>query len=108
MLKCTDVEGPNRAYEPPPVETTTSRVEAAALALTDRAQQAKAASTAGLTPGEKLFYERCTLCHVPREPGDYTAKQWHGITESMFPRAGLSDQERALVLDFLEKNAKPM
>ena len=38
----------------------------------------------------------------------YTAKQWHGITESMFPRAGLSDQERALVLDFLEKNAKPM
>ena len=45
---------------------------------------------------------------VPREPGDYTAKQWHGITESMFPRAGLSDQERALVLDFLEKNAKPM
>jgi trimethylamine-N-oxide reductase (cytochrome c) len=106
--KCTDAEGPNRAYEPPLVETTTSRVEAAALALTDRAQQAKAASTAGLTPGEKLFYERCTLCHVPREPGDYTVKQWHGITESMFPRAGLSDQERALVLDFLEKNAKPM
>lgn len=106
--KCTDAEGPNRAYEPPVVETTTSRIEAAALALTDRAQNAKAAATAGLSPGEKLFYERCTLCHVPREPGDYTVKQWHGITESMFPRAGLSDEERALVLDFLEKNAKPM
>ncbi|MHB1375519.1 MAG: molybdopterin-dependent oxidoreductase [Thauera sp.] len=106
--KCTDAEGPNRAYEPPPVETTTSRIEAAALALTERAQEAKAASTAGMTPGEKLFYSNCTLCHVPREPGDYTVKQWHGITESMFPRTGLSDQERAMVLDFLEKNAKPM
>ncbi len=106
--KCTDAEGPNQAYAPPVVETTTRRVEAAALTLTERAQNAKAAATAGLSPGEKLFYERCTLCHVPREPGDYTVKQWHGITQSMFPRAGLSDEERALVLDFLERNAKPM
>nr|WP_276206059.1 molybdopterin dinucleotide binding domain-containing protein [Thauera propionica] len=104
--KCTDAEGPNRAYEPPVVENSTARIEAAALSLTERAQKAKAASTAGLTPGEKLFYERCTLCHVPREPGDYTVKQWHGITESMFPRAGLTDDERKLVLEFLEKNAK--
>jgi len=104
--KCTDAEGPNRAYEPPVVENSTTRIEAAALSLTERAQKAKAASTAGLMPGEKLFYERCTLCHVPREPGDYTVKQWHGITESMFPRAGLTDDERKLVLEFLEKNAK--
>ena len=106
--KCTDAEGPNRAYEPPVVETTTGRIDAAVMKLTDRAQEAKAAATAGMTPGEKLFYNNCTLCHVPREPGDYTVKQWHGITGSMFPRTGLTDEERALVLDFLEKNAKPM
>lgn len=106
--KCTDAEGPNRAYEPPVIETTDARLDAAALKLTDRAQEAKAASTAGMTPGEQLFYQRCTLCHVPREPADFTVKQWHGITQSMFPRAGLTDEERALVLDFLEKNAKPM
>jgi trimethylamine-N-oxide reductase (cytochrome c) len=45
---------------------------------------------------------------VPREPGDDTVKQWHGITDSMIPRAGLTDEERKLVLEFLEKNAKPM
>ncbi|MFU2489202.1 molybdopterin-dependent oxidoreductase [Thauera sp. WH-1] len=104
--KCTDVEGPNRAYEPPLVENAAGRVDAAAFGLTERAAKAKAAATAGMTPGEKLFYERCTLCHVPREPGDFTVKQWHGITESMFPRAGLTDEERKLVLDFLEKNAR--
>ena len=53
-----------------------------------------------------MFYERCTVCHVPREPGDYTKKQWHGITQSMFPRAGLNDKEKLIVLGFLEENAK--
>jgi trimethylamine-N-oxide reductase (cytochrome c) len=32
--------------------------------------------------------------------------QWQGITESMFPRAGLEESERKLVLDFLNANAK--
>lgn len=59
-----------------------------------------------MSPGEKLFYERCTLCHVPREPSDYTQKQWLGITESMFPRAGLDAEQRNLVLEFVSKNAK--
>ena len=82
------------------------RIDAAAFSLTERAAKAKASATAGMTPGEKLFYERCTLCHVPREPGDFTVKQWQGITESMFPRAGLTEDERKLVLDFLHKNAR--
>lgn len=70
------------------------------------AARIKGATMSQMIPGEKLFYERCTLCHVPREPGDFTKSQWHGITQSMFPRAGLSDTERKLVLQFLEMNAK--
>lgn len=104
--KCTDAEGPNRAYEPPAVEQASAALDIAAYKLSERAEKARAGATAGMGAGEKLFYQRCTLCHVPREPGDYTIKQWHGITQSMFPRAGLTDQERALVLEFLEKNAK--
>ena len=34
------------------------------------------------------------------------SSQWNGITQSMFPRAGLDDTQRKTVLDFLEKNAK--
>ncbi len=60
-----------------------------------------------MTPGEKLFYQRCTVCHGPRDPGGFNKNQWLGITQSMFPRAGLNDSEQKLVRDFLLKNAKP-
>ena len=58
-----------------------------------------------MTPGEKLFFERCTVCHGPRDPGAFTQLQWKGITPSMFPRAGLDDAEQALVMEFLMANA---
>ena len=82
------------------------KLDVAALQLTERAARIKGATMSQMVPGEKLFYERCTLCHVPREPGDFTKSQWRGITQSMFPRAGLNDTERKLVLQFLEMNAK--
>ena len=86
LKKCLDAEGENRAYEPPAVIHRAGKLglNVAAMKLTERAQKIKGATMATMGPGEKLFYERCTLCHVPREPGDYTKKQWHGITQSMF------------------------
>ena len=82
--------------------------EEAGLALDEMAYRRlrQALVTGAMLPGEKLFYERCTVCHVPREPNEFTKTQWHGITQSMFPRAGLDDLQRKVVLDFLEKNAK--
>ncbi len=107
LKKCTDAEGENKAYDPPPVERSGKlALNVAGMKLVERAAKLKGVTMANMTPGEKLFYERCTLCHVPREPGDYTKKQWHGITQSMFPRAGLNDQEKDIVLKFLEANAK--
>ena len=107
IKRCDDAESENRAYEPPAIERSSKRtLNLASLKLMERAAAIKGVTTATMTPGEKLFYERCTLCHVPREPGDYTKAQWNGITQSMFPRAGLDDTQRKTVLDFLEKNAK--
>ena len=63
-------------------------------------------SMASLSPAEKIYYQRCTVCHGPRDPGQFTEKQWLGITPSMFQRAGLNDDEQKIVLDFLIKNAK--
>lgn len=106
VKKCTDPEGENTAYHPPAISMSTGKFDLAKLDIQTRAGEIKATAVADMGPGEKLFYERCTLCHVPREPGDYTQKQWQGITQSMFPRAGLDEQQRHTVLEFLFKNAK--
>jgi trimethylamine-N-oxide reductase (cytochrome c) len=107
LKKCTDAESENFAYEPPAVEKSgTLALDIAGMKFVERAAELKGKTMATMTAGEKLFYERCTLCHVPREPGDFTRKQWHGITQSMFPRAGLDDAQKKIVLEFLEKNAK--
>jgi trimethylamine-N-oxide reductase (cytochrome c) len=56
-------------------------------------------------PGEKMFFERCTVCHAPREVTHYTRSSGRGITPSMFERAGLNDEEQALVMEYLMENA---
>lgn len=60
---------------------------------------------AEMEPGERIFYQRCTVCHGPRDPRGFTQLQWRGITPSMFPRAGLEEEEAKLVMDFLLRNA---
>ncbi|HJD44278.1 MAG TPA: molybdopterin-dependent oxidoreductase [Candidatus Paenalcaligenes intestinipullorum] len=109
IRKCEDAEGPNQAYEPPQIderESVSTETDIAALALVKRSTDARAAATVDMLPGERLFYERCTLCHVAREPSDHTIAQWKGITQSMFPRAGLTPEQQELVMEFLSNNAK--
>ncbi len=106
LKKCIDAESENLAFEPPHEEMNVFAIDIDAMNLIDRSIAVRHTAVADLSPGEKLFYERCTLCHVPREPGDYTQKQWLGITPSMFARAGLSESEQKIVADFLNKNAK--
>lgn len=107
LKKCTDPESENRAFEPPVIEEAGNlAIDVAAMGLVSRAHALKGATLKAMTPGEKLFYGRCTLCHVAREPGDYTMNQWMGITQSMFPRAGLNASEQQEVLKFLSENAR--
>jgi len=105
MKKCTDPEGPNKAYTKPPIVEMDVSIDEAFYGLA-RAATLKEASTANMEPGEKIFYQRCTVCRGPRDPAHFTKKQWQGITQSMFPRAGLNESEAGQVMDFLLKNAK--
>lgn len=82
------------------------KVDIWSLQLGKRLKAVAAESGPEQSPGEKLFYGSCTLCHAAPHPSDFTYKQWKGITNSMFPRAGLNEKDRNLVLDFLQKNAK--
>lgn len=106
MRKCEDPEGPNMAYDPPAIieDMKVAAIDEAKLGL-GRLEVLTSALYADMSPGEKMFFERCTVCHAPREVTHYTQQQWKGIVPSMFERAGLEESERELVLDYLMKNA---
>jgi trimethylamine-N-oxide reductase (cytochrome c) len=106
LKKCEDPEGPSTAYEPPKVleGVKFASVEEEVIGV-DRLSAILEKMQAGMTPGEQIFYQRCTVCHGPRDPAAYTKLQWQGVTKTMFERAGLESKERELVLEFLMKNA---
>ncbi|WP_119006031.1 molybdopterin-dependent oxidoreductase [Vibrio halioticoli] len=111
MKPCHDPESDNRAFEPPVVETnkqghTVTAAPISARAKANSAETQKAAKPSVHSAGEALFYERCTMCHSAKDPKQYTKAQWHSITQSMFPRAGLDPEQRKLVMSFLEAHAK--
>ena len=108
LHKCTDADpGGSKAYQAPQIiQKTRLKIDEAVFGL-DRAAALREKGMASMSPGEKIFYQRCTVCHGPRDPAQFTPRQWQGITQSMFPRAGLNEEEKKLVRDFLMQNAKP-
>ncbi|NDR55707.1 molybdopterin-dependent oxidoreductase [Aliiruegeria sabulilitoris] len=106
MRKCEDPEGPNRAYEKPAIidNMEIAAIDDDKLGL-DRLYDLTEKLYADMGPGEKMFFERCTVCHAPREVTHYTQQQWKGITPSMYERAGLDEAEAALVTEYLMQNA---
>ena len=106
LRKCTDAERPSAAYEPPLVLDGVPKVVVSDAAIgVERLTALIEKMTASMSPAEKLFYQRCTVCHGPRDPAAYTKVQWKGFLDVMFPRAGLEDDERKMVSEFLMKNA---
>ncbi|WP_170347591.1 molybdopterin-dependent oxidoreductase [Ruegeria atlantica] len=106
MRKCEDPEGPNMAYDKPAIieDMELAAIDDDKLGL-ERLEALTASLYADMTPGEKMFFQRCTVCHAPREVTHYTQQQWKGIVPSMFERAGLDDSERELVMEYLMMNA---
>lgn len=106
LKKCDDAEGPSTAYEPPAIVDGVkyAAIEEAAIGV-DRLTAIIEKNQAAMTPAEQLFYQRCTVCHGPRDPAAYTKLQWKSVTQTMFERAGLEPDERKTVLEFLLKNA---
>ena len=111
--KCNDPCSPNKAYEPPVVEQGINQpndgciLPMAGLNIQNRIAMLhkKKGKKPTISRGEQIFYASCTLCHAAPNPGSHTVAQWEGITQSMFPRAGLSPADRKLVLSFLAKHA---
>ena len=105
LKKAENVEGRNMAYDPP---VTQDEVALSIPAIAFNLERVKKTESllAKMSDGERIFYEKCTLCHVAKDPAAYTYNEWIGITNSMFINAGATDVEKAQVLDWLQKNAK--
>ncbi|OCH09245.1 molybdopterin-dependent oxidoreductase [Aliivibrio fischeri] len=105
IQRCRDPESSNLAFEPPRTVTVDSDIRVDKVNTTLGKVNTSSSETKQ-SVGEALFYQRCTMCHSAKDPKQYTKSQWHGITKSMFPRAGLNPLEREEVMAFLEANAK--
>ena len=106
IRKCTDADpGGTKAFDPPKIVKSDVKFDDKFYGF-DRGAALREKSVASLSPAEKIYYQRCTVCHGPRDPAQFTEKQWLGILPSMFQRAGLDDGQQKIVRDFLLANAK--
>ncbi len=74
---------------------------AAALACAAAPAQHGEASAA-----ERLYRSKCSACHRAYPPGSRDAASWAEVLGKMAPRAKLSEEERAQLLEYLQANAK--
>ncbi|GEJ57251.1 hypothetical protein [Anaeromyxobacter diazotrophicus] len=56
--------------------------------------------------GEKLYREHCGACHRLRNPAEQTRARWAWAVDHYGPRAHLRDEDRPLVLRYLQARAK--
>jgi nitrate/TMAO reductase-like tetraheme cytochrome c subunit len=59
------------------------------------------------TRAGQVYASHCSTCHSLYAPDQYTANQWPGNLQNMASNGGLSGEDFALVLKYLQTHAKP-
>jgi trimethylamine-N-oxide reductase (cytochrome c) len=65
-----------------------------------------AAGGASSDDAARLYRSKCSACHRAYEPASRTRAGWADVMARMAPRAHLRDEERAVVLGWLQAHAK--
>lgn len=60
--------------------------------------------TAELAAGKSIFEAKCGKCHDMPVPNHYTKEKWTPIMNSMAKKAKISDEEKALVYNYVTMN----
>ena len=55
---------------------------------------------------QQLYVQKCGRCHVAYDAQDYPAAEWSGIVKSMKAQAGLTIQEMATLVEYLENESR--
>lgn len=56
---------------------------------------------ADLGKGHGIYMRQCSQCHDKRIPTQIPTREWHKIVPGMAWNAGLSEEERRLVTDYI-------
>jgi mono/diheme cytochrome c family protein len=78
---------------------------ALAFALASALAACAAIDSDGPVDAEATYRARCSLCHPPWDPTDFTPDEWPRYVRKYGPRAGLTRAERAAVLEYLVREA---
>lgn len=64
------------------------------------------AQRADMSEGERTYRAKCTACHRPYEPTNYTPPEWTASLDKMerLNKVHLSQAERAQILQYLTGN----
>ncbi|MEQ3661469.1 MAG: cytochrome c5 [Flavobacterium sp.] len=60
--------------------------------------------TAELAHGKTIFETKCGRCHDLVKPESYSKEKWTPIMNSMAKKAKISDEEKALVYNYVTMN----
>ena len=64
------------------------------------------ASVDSVKVGKELFVKNCGKCHKLKDPAKYTMQQWPKQVNRMQKRAKINDGQKALILRYLQTEAK--
>lgn len=61
----------------------------------------KSGNAEQLALGKTVFENSCAKCHALPNPTEHSAQDWVGIMNWMAPKAKLTDEQHALVYDYI-------
>lgn len=53
-----------------------------------------------------IYMENCGICHTAHKEREFTANQWPATFNGMVIRTGIDKEDRWLIIQYLQKNAK--
>jgi cytochrome c5 len=60
-----------------------------------------------LDRGRTVYLDKCTRCHTPIAPRDYSSGDWPGHVDEMTDRSKISHEEKELILAYLTTMSAP-
>ena len=71
---------------------------------TQKGTAGKMTKAESIAKGKTIFENSCGRCHDLPNPKSHTDAQWTGIVNAMAPKAKLTNEQGALVYDYVTAN----